>query len=236
MSAIPLEPLAALGAAAGLMVIVDRVAHRHSRRIIGRLPGDEAAIRTRWRAIRRLLDATIIAVGVLLALYAWKETRSIGTGLLASSAVIAVVIGFAAQTTLSNVLAGITLAFSQPIRLGDRVMIDETDGEIEQIGLSYTVVRRPDGSQVAYPNAVLAQKAIASSTLRDGRIVASAQVRVADASALERLRATGEAAGLSAVTARLSGSDADGLIAEATGIAATATAAREAESQLRGCP
>ena len=103
-----------------------------------------------------------------MVLWQFQATKDYASAVFASTAVVAVVIGLAAQGTLSNVVAGIVLAFSQPIRLGDRVNIDGLDGVVEEIGLSYSRLRSEDGTSVEFPNALLAQKAIVNSTLRGG--------------------------------------------------------------------
>ena len=78
-------------------------------------------------------------VGVLSALLVIPQVRAIAGGILASSAVIGLVIGFAAQRTIGNAIAGILIAFSQPLRLGDRVVVDDTEGTVEEIGLDVHV-------------------------------------------------------------------------------------------------
>jgi hypothetical protein len=137
-------------------------------RIVQRLPGDRASRRTRARTLLRLGMALAVALVAFIVLWQFQATKDYASALFASTAVVAVVIGLAAQGTLSNVVAGIVLAFSQPIRLGDRVSIDGQAGVVEEIGLSYSRLRSDDGTSIEFPNALLAQKAIVSSTLRGG--------------------------------------------------------------------
>ena len=77
------------------------------------------------------------------------------------------IIGFAAQSTLSNLVAGLVLALSQPIRLGDRVRVDDRDGVVEEIGLTFTYLRGDDGRRIVYPNSLLAASALENETIRD---------------------------------------------------------------------
>ena len=137
-------------------------------RIVQHLPGDRASRRTRARTLLRLGMALLVALVAGVVLWQFQATKDYASAAFASTAVVAVVIGLAAQGTLSNVVAGIVLAFSQPIRLGDRVSIDGQAGTVEEIGLSYSRLRSDDGTSVEFPNALLAQKAIVSSTLRGG--------------------------------------------------------------------
>ena len=81
------------------------------------------AAATRYRVLRRSIFATIIFVGVLSALLVIPQVRAVAAAILASSAVIGLVIGFAAQRTIGNFIAGLLIAFTQPLRLGDEVEI-----------------------------------------------------------------------------------------------------------------
>ena len=97
---------------------------------------------TRYRVLRRTISVSILVVGFFSALLVLPQVRAVAGGLLASSAVIGVVIGFAAQRTLGNFIAGLMIAMTQPVRLGDRVTYDGQDGIIEEIDLTYTFIRR----------------------------------------------------------------------------------------------
>jgi small-conductance mechanosensitive channel len=74
---------------------------------------------TRYRVLRRSISVGIVTVGLLSALLVIPQVRAVAGGLLASSAILAVVIGFAAQRTLGNFVAGLMIAMTQPLRLGD---------------------------------------------------------------------------------------------------------------------
>ena len=81
------------------------------------------AVETRYRILRRSVVSLIVFVGVLSALLVIPPVRAAATGILASSAVIGLIVGFAAQRTLGNYIAGLLIAFAQPLRLGDHVEI-----------------------------------------------------------------------------------------------------------------
>jgi len=91
----------------------------------------------------------------LIALAQFTDLEKLATGLLASTAVIGLIIGFAAQHTIGNLVAGIQIAVSQPFRIGDRVSYEETEGRVTDITLSYTYVDPGDGSSVVIPNQLL---------------------------------------------------------------------------------
>jgi small-conductance mechanosensitive channel len=76
---------------------------------------------TRYLVLRRSVSAAILVVGLCSALLVIPQVRAVAGGLLASSAVFGVIIGFASQRTLGNFVAGLLIAISQPVRLGDRV-------------------------------------------------------------------------------------------------------------------
>jgi small-conductance mechanosensitive channel len=128
------------------------------------------AAQTRLRLIRRLVFVGIVLVGVLIAALKIPEASKIATGLLASSAVLGLVIGFAARQTLANGIAGILLAITQPIRIGDLVTFEEETGEVEDVKLTYTYIRLDDGRRLIVPNERLAQSSVLNHTILDPRV------------------------------------------------------------------
>ena len=107
------------------------------------------------RLLRRLLFAVIVVVLGAIALSQFTELERLATGILASTAVLAAIIGFAAQHTIANTIAGIQLAISQPIRIGDRIAFEDVTGRVLDITLSYTYVDPGDGTTVVIPNQML---------------------------------------------------------------------------------
>jgi small-conductance mechanosensitive channel len=110
------------------------------------------ATTTRLRMIRRLVFAAIIILGVGIALSQFDKLNRLANAMLASSAVLGLVLGFAAQKILANPLAGILLAISQPIRIGDAVTIEGESGRVEDLTLSHTFIDTGDGRLVIVPN------------------------------------------------------------------------------------
>src|SRR6266700_5159688 len=133
-----------------VLLITIAVARLIDRRIARRQLAPEAI--TRYRALRRSITTTIMFVGLLSALLVIPQVRAVAGGLLASSAVVGIVVGFASQRTLGNFVAGILIAFTQPVRLGDEVEIEGTRGVVEEIGLTYTWVRTGDNDRLVIPN------------------------------------------------------------------------------------
>jgi small-conductance mechanosensitive channel len=142
---------------------------------------------TRYQVLRRSVMAAIFAVGVFSALLVIPSVRAIAGGLLASSAVVAVVAGFAAQRTLSNFAAGILIAFTQPLRLGDRVVIDNVAGTVEEIGLTHTWIRTSGNDRLVVPNEKLASDTICNSTIVSRETLAQVTVQVPLDTDLDRI-------------------------------------------------
>jgi small-conductance mechanosensitive channel len=128
------------------------------------------AAQTRLRLIRRLVFVVIVLIGVFIAALKIPEASNIATGLLASSAVLGLVIGFAARQTLANGIAGILLAITQPIRIGDLVTFEEETGQVEDMKLTYTYIRLDDGRRLIVPNERLAQSSVVNHTILDPRV------------------------------------------------------------------
>jgi small-conductance mechanosensitive channel len=105
--------------------------------------------------LRRLLIVVIFIVAAAIALSQFTELKRLATGILASTAVLAAIIGFAAQHTIGNVIAGIQIAISQPIKIGDRISFEEVSGRVIDLTLSYTYVDPGDGTAVVIPNQLL---------------------------------------------------------------------------------
>jgi small-conductance mechanosensitive channel len=180
--------------------------------------------------------ALVIALIAGVVLWQFQATKDYASAAFASTAVVAVVIGLAAQGTLSNVVAGIVLAFSQPIRLGDRVSIDGESGTVEEIGLSYSRLRRDDGTSVEFPNALLAQKAILSSTLRGGGEIVRVRAGIAVADwerASAELRERAGEAGLQDVEVTVLDVQPETVTLEVRGRCAGAAQAARVEAHLR---
>lgn len=133
---------------------------------------------TLYRVLRRSAIAAIVGVGVLSALMALPAVRGVAGAVLGSAAVIGIVAGLAAQSTLANFVAGILIAFTQPLRLGDRVEVTGETGVVEEIGLTYTLIRLEDGARLVIPNSKLASDTIRNFTIVSREKVAEITLQV----------------------------------------------------------
>src|SRR5919201_1175552 len=151
--------------AAAVFVLAAVVAKLVDRRLSRKELAPEAV--TRYRVLRRSVMTGIVVVGLLSALLVIPQVRAVAGGILASSAVVGLVVGFASQRTIGNFIAGILIAITQPLRLGDEVELEGTKGVVEEIGLTYTWIPTRDNDRLVVPNEKLASDTIRNSTIRN---------------------------------------------------------------------
>jgi small conductance mechanosensitive channel len=197
----------ALGVLAVTIVAAKLVDWRISKRAL------DPSVATRYRVLKRTVIAAIVFVGFLSALLVIPQVRTVAGGVLASSAVIGLVIGFASQRTIGNVVAGVLIAVSQPLRLGDEVEVEGTQGVVEEIGLTYTWIRTRDNDRLVVPNERLASESIRNSTIRSAESYTEASVEVPSAN-------------LSATVKALEGDGDEVFVTALTGDKATVTVRR----------
>jgi len=106
---------------------------------------------TRLDALRRIAHVLISIVGVALALMQFPTARTVGLSLLGSAGIAGAILGFAAQKTFSSLFAGILISFTQPMRIGDTVIVENEFGQIETIGSTHVVVRIWDSRRLVVP-------------------------------------------------------------------------------------
>src|SRR5436305_11052237 len=135
-------------------------------------------VETRYRVLRRAITTIIIAVGLFSALLVIPQVRAVAGGLLASTAILGVIIGLASQQTLGNFIAGILIATTQPVRIGDRVSYADQNGVVEEIGLTYTFIRTADRRRLVVPNSKLASDPIINASIRSRETFAEVLVPV----------------------------------------------------------
>jgi small-conductance mechanosensitive channel len=102
--------------------------------------------------------------------------NKLAAGLLASSAIVAAVVGFAARQTLANLIAGVMLTIAQPLRIGDQVTVNDQTGVVEDVQLNYTVLRTAAGRRLLIPNERLASEMLENDTILDDRVRPEASV------------------------------------------------------------
>ncbi len=123
--------------------------------------------KTRLRFLRRLVFVVVLLVLAMIALSQFTELKRLAGGILASTALLGLIIGFAAQHTIGNLVAGVQIAVSQPFRIGDRITFDENEGRVTDITLSYTYIDPGDGSHFVIPNQLLVEGVVHNHSTED---------------------------------------------------------------------
>jgi small-conductance mechanosensitive channel len=150
-----------------LAFLVDRWFAARGRKLADRVlrGGISQEADTRLRFVRRLVWLVIIVLGVLSTLGQFTGLGRLATSLLASGAIAAAIIGFAARQTLANLVAGIMLALTQPLRVGDWVSFEDNYGVVEDVRLNFTVLRTLADQRILIPNERLASGILRNDTL-----------------------------------------------------------------------
>ncbi len=120
---------------------------------------------TRLRFVRRLVWLLLVLIGTLSALSQFSGLGRVAGSVLASGALVAAIVGFAARQTLANLVAGIMLAITQPLRVGDWVTFEEHYGVVEDVRLNFTVLRTLGDQRIVIPNERIASGILRNDTL-----------------------------------------------------------------------
>lgn len=121
-------------------------------------------VRTQIEVLQRIAVVIVIFVTISLMLMTFPSIRHLGTSLLASAGLAGLVVGIAARSTLSNLMAGMQIALTQPIRLEDEVVVEGEYGWIEEINTTYVVVRIWDLRRLVVPLSYFIEKPFQSWT------------------------------------------------------------------------
>ncbi|WP_432564279.1 mechanosensitive ion channel family protein [Kineococcus sp. SYSU DK003] len=148
--------------------------------------------RTQVSLIKRVVVALIVVVAAASMLLTIPGARGIGTSVLASAGLLSVVAGLAAQTSLANVFAGLQIAFTDGIRVDDVVVVEGEWGNIEDITLTYVVVRLWDQRRLILPSTYFTTTPFANWTRNSSDIIGSVELDVDWAVPVERLRSHAE--------------------------------------------
>jgi len=186
-------------AAAALVLLLDRVLIRRAGRLAlavtgGQGPSREA--RTRLRFARRALEALIVVVAIVVALSQVDGLETVTSTILASSAITAAVLGFAARQSVANAIAGIMLAIVQPLRIGDLVTFEGETGTVEDVGLTYTWLRTGADARLLIPNEKLAAGIIRNDSIRTATVATEISVWIAVGADVDGALAAVEAIGV----------------------------------------
>ncbi|WP_129309637.1 mechanosensitive ion channel domain-containing protein [Streptomyces sp. L2] len=146
--------LVLIGSAAWMAIriasaVVETTYSRYAR--AHRDPARVRRVRTQVELIMRVVSAIVIVVAAASMLLTFPEMRAAGASLLASAGLLGIVAGVAAQSTLSNLFAGLQIAFGDMVRIGDTVVVDGEWGTVEEITLTFLTVRTWDERRITMP-------------------------------------------------------------------------------------
>lgn len=133
----------------GVHVTGDLLAHRFNVAT----PDNRRArtARTQIVVTERVITVVVLVLGVMVALRSLPWARDIGTGLLASASIVGAVLGFTGRSTIGNLIAGVQMAFSDLLRFDDAIVVEDEWGRVEEITLTYVVVRLWDERRLVLP-------------------------------------------------------------------------------------
>jgi small-conductance mechanosensitive channel len=170
--------LAWVGVLVVLRVALWRAFAHYERRLAERDPAIAARRRTTFSILLRVVVALVALIGVWVVLSKFPATQEVARAFLASSAVVALVAGLALTTPLGNLGSGLMLAFSQPVRLGDRITIGDQTGVVDEITLSYTALQTDEGRRVFVPNREMVSSILVNNSVADPRRLVTVQLPV----------------------------------------------------------
>jgi small-conductance mechanosensitive channel len=151
---------------------------RYEQRLAEHDPAVAARRRTTFSFLLRVVIALVGLIGIWSVLSTFPATEQVASAFLASSAVLAVIAGLALTTPLGNLGSGVLLAFTQPVRLGDRITVDDHTGIVDDISLSYTALTTDEGRRIFVPNTRMVSTTLVNRSVDDPRRLITVELPV----------------------------------------------------------
>ena len=156
-------------------------------RYFGRLAERNARLLTTFAFLRRLVISVIALIGVMSATFtAFPEAQGAIASIFVAAGFASIVIGLAAQSSLSNIIAGVVASISQPFRIGDAIRFREDFCFVEDMKLMHTVLRTWDNRRLVVPNSTLQNEVIINYSVEDPTMLVPIYVQVSYESDLEK--------------------------------------------------
>ena len=152
-----------------LRIALNHAFDRYEQRLAETDPSVAARRRTTFGFLLRVIIAIVVVIGTWSVLSIFPATQQVASAFLGSAAVLAVIAGLALTTPLGNLGSGVLLAFTQPVRLGDRVTVQEHTGIVDEISLSYTALATDEGRRIFVPNTTMVSTIIVNRSVDDPR-------------------------------------------------------------------
>lgn len=143
---------------------------------------------TQVRVLMRVVDTLLILVTAGAALMTFESVRQYGVSLFASAGVAGIIAGLAARPLLSNLLAGIQLAMTQPIRIDDAVVVENEWGQVEEITSTYVVIRLWDWRRLVVPLTYFIEKPFQNWTREGSAIIGTILLHLDYTAPIDRIR------------------------------------------------
>jgi small-conductance mechanosensitive channel len=150
-------------------MLLNNAFDRYERRLAESDPAVAARRRTTFGFLLRVTVAVVAIIGTWSVLSIFPATQQVASAFLGSAAVLAVIAGLALTTPLGNLGSGVLLAFTQPVRLGDRVTVGEHTGIVDEISLSYTALATDEGRRIFVPNTTMVSTILVNRSVDDPR-------------------------------------------------------------------
>lgn len=145
-------------------------------------------VRTQIGFLQKLVSLFIIIIALSIVLMSFARVREIGTSIIASAGIAGIIIGFAAQKSIANLLAGLQIAITQPIRIEDYIFVENEWGKIEEITLTYVVVKVWDQRRLIVPISYFIEKHFQNWTRTSSDIVGSVFLNLDYSLPMQQLR------------------------------------------------
>lgn len=143
---------------------------------------------TQVRVLRRVVDTIVIIITVAAALMTIESVRQYGISLIASAGVAGLILGLAARPVLTNLIAGLQIGITQPIRIGDSVIVESEWGWIEEIGSTYVVIKLWDWRRLIVPLSYFLEKPFQNWTRSSSELIGTVLLWVDYTVPVERVR------------------------------------------------
>ncbi len=173
-----------------LKIMINFYFGRLSKKILHSKNAEESkrSKKTRITFLNKLISSVLIILAFLFILSGIPQFKSFSYSLLASAGILAVVIGFATQKTLSNIISGIFLALYEPFRVGDKVKMFDSYGEIEDLTLRHTVIKTWDNRRLLIPNSKIDEQEIINFSIKEEKVLWTTDMGISYDSNIDQAR------------------------------------------------
>ncbi|MFH1358305.1 MAG: mechanosensitive ion channel family protein [archaeon] len=149
---------------------------------------DKKVRKTRLELLRIIISNIIFILAGILILFLIPGFKAFSVSLLAGAGIAAIIIGFAAQKTIANIISGISIAIYAPFRIGDRIKTGEETGDVEDLTLRHTVIKTWDNRRVIIPNSVISEKEIVNYSIKEERLLWKINIGISYDSDIDKAR------------------------------------------------